>query len=154
MLLSENLGALAEFRREAWEFQQTFETPLKKLQAFVSTIVSAGEQWRTANVTLELVVFEPQHLIALLKENSIPPSYERGVTLTAKGQKEIEALLCAVLQDWIDFVCVPEPESFAIYADHDEFTTIYAHSRSDLNRVTEVLLRKGFKPEPNYTRQL
>ncbi len=99
MLLSENLSALAEFRRTAWEFQQTFETPLKNLPAFVSTIVGAGEQWRAASVTLELVVFEPQNLIALLSDNA-------------------------------------------------------ARSHSNLNRMTEALLRDGFKPESDYRRQL
>ena len=154
MLLSENLSALAEFRRTAWEFQQTFETPLKNLPAFVSTIVGAGEQWRTASATLELVVFEPQDLIALFSNNSIPPHFEPGVTVTADGREEIEALLCALLGDWIDFVFIPEPETFAIYADHDEFTTFYAHTRSNLNRVTEALLKMGFRQVLDYERQL
>jgi len=154
MILFANPSALEKFRSVAWEFQYTFETPLKTLPAFVSTIVGAGGAWKSANVTLELVVFEPQKLIALLKKSSILPRYERGVTLTAEGREEIEALLCAVLGDWIDFIFVPTPESFVIYADHDEFTTFYAHTRSDLNRVTDALLHHGFKPEPDYERHL
>jgi len=46
MKLSENPDALTKFRRTAWKFQQTFQTPLKNLQPFVSTIVKAGEQWK------------------------------------------------------------------------------------------------------------
>jgi len=154
MTLSENPAALKRFRRTPWKFQSTFETPLKNLPAFVLTIASAGEQWKTGSLTLELVVFEPRNLIALLERNSIPIRYERGVTLTASGKQEIEDLLCAVLGDWIDFLFVPEPKSFAIYADHDEFTTLYAQTRSNLNRVVHRLSDKGFKIERDYKRQL
>jgi hypothetical protein len=105
-------------------------------------------------LTLEQVVFDPEHLVALLSSKAIPPRYERGVSLAATGRGEIEALLCAVLGDWIDFSFVPEPKSFAIYADHDEYTTFYSHTRSNLNRVTQALLSKGFQEVQGYERQL
>jgi hypothetical protein len=154
MTLSENPGALKKFRRTAWKFLQTFQTPLKNLPAFMSTIVRAREPWKTGCLTIERAVFEPRHLIALLAKNSIPARYERGVSLTAAGQEEIEALLCAVLGDWIDFIFVRDPKSFAIYADHDEYTTFYARTRSNLNRVTETLMHEGFQTVPDYERQL
>jgi len=154
MTLSENPAALKEFRRTTWKFQQTFQTPLKNLQAFVSTIVSAAEPWRAGCLTIEQAVFEPGHLVALLAKNSIPSRYERGVSLTAAGQEEIEALLCAVLGDWIDFIFVPQPKSFAIYADHDEYTTFYAQTRSNLNRVVKALSDRGFQIVQGYEREL
>ena len=125
MKLIENPAALKEFRRTAWKFQQTFETPLKDLKLFVSTIAQAGGLWRSANLTTELVVFDPTQLIDLLNANSIPPRYQRGVSIIAAGQEETEALLEAALGDWVDFIFVPEPKSFAIYADHNEFTTFF-----------------------------
>jgi hypothetical protein len=103
-------------------------------------------------LTIEQVVFDPEHLVALLTSNAIPPRYERGVSLTATGQGEIEALLCAVLGGWIDFIFVPEPKSFAIYADHEEYTTFYSNNRSNLNRVTQALLSGGFREVPGYER--
>jgi hypothetical protein len=120
----------------------------------VSTIVKAGEQWKAGCLTIEQVVFDPGDLIALLHANSLPSRYERGVSLTAVGHQEMEALLCAALGEWIDFIFVPEPESFAIYADHDEYTTFYAHTRSNVNRVTEALLEMGFQQVLDYERQL
>jgi hypothetical protein len=153
MTFSENPSALKKFRRTAWKFQQTFQTPLKNLEPFVSTIISAGEQWKSGSLTIEQAVFDPNELIALLNRNSLPPRYEYGVSLTALGQQEVEALLSAALAGWIDFIFVPEPKSFAIYADHDEFTTFYAHTRSNLNRVTKALIGKGFQPVLGYERE-
>ena len=154
MTLSENPGALKKFRRTPWRFQQTFHTPLKNLQAFVLTIVTSGEPLKSGCLTIEQVVFDPEHLIALLTSKAIPPRYERGVSLTVIGQGEIETLLCAVLGDWTDFIFVPEPKSFAIYTDHDEYTTFYSHTRSNLNRVAQALLGKGFQEVPGYKREL
>jgi hypothetical protein len=152
MKLTEDPAALKKFRRSAWKFQQTFETPLKNLQSFVSTIFKVGGPWKSASVTIEQAVFDPEHLIALLNKHVIPPRYERGVCITAEEQHEIEPLLCATLGDWVDFIFVPQPKSFAIYADHDEYTTFYAQTRSNLNRVTRALLDNGFRAVPDYER--
>ncbi|HEX3106055.1 MAG TPA: hypothetical protein VHQ22_16550 [Terriglobales bacterium] len=39
-LLSEEPGEIAKFRAEPWVFQQTFKTPLKELNRFVSIFLS------------------------------------------------------------------------------------------------------------------
>ena len=74
--------------------------------------------------------------------------------MTAVGRQEIEELLHATLSDWVDFLFVPAPKTFVIYADHDEYTTFYANSRSNLNRVTESLLTQGFEEVSGYQRRL
>jgi len=76
------------------------------------------------------------------------------ISLTAAGRREIETLLHAIFSDWVDFIFVPEPRSFAIYADHDEYTTFFAHTRSNLNQVVTTLVDKGFKTVPGYDRRL
>jgi hypothetical protein len=45
------------------------------------------------------------------------------------SDKEIAPLLEAALGDWVDFLFVPVPKPFAIYADHDDYITLYANSR-------------------------
>jgi hypothetical protein len=103
--------------------------------------------------TIEQAVFEPTHLIKLLADHSIPPRYECGVRFTTEGQKETQLLLHAILSDWIDFIFVPEPKSFAMYGDHDEYTTFFAHSRSNLNRVVHALSGE-FRMVSDYERRL
>ncbi len=61
----------------------------------------------------------------LCADNSIELDNFWKFTLRAKGQQNVAELLEAMLGDWIDFVFVPTTESFAIYADHDEYTTFY-----------------------------
>jgi hypothetical protein len=63
-------------------------------------------------------------------------------------------LLEAALSDWIDFIFVPTPKPFVIYADHDEFTTFYANTKSNLNPVVEALSARGFKRVQDYERDL
>ena len=144
---------LDQFCKNPWEFQQTFETPLKNLQSFVSTILLSDEPLRGGNLTIDRVVFEPRDLNAMLARYSIPPRCERGLRLTAVGPHETEELLRVVLSEWIDFLFVPDPRFFAIYADHDEYTTFYADNRASLERIVKALSNGGFKAKPEYQRR-
>jgi hypothetical protein len=153
MTLSEAPGAVKQFRKKAWRFQQTFATPLKNLQAFVTTIVS-GQEFQGGCLTIDQVVFEPKHLISLLGNYSIPPRYGRGTSITAHSQEEVAALLEAALGDWLDFIFTPVPKPIVIFADHDEYTTFFANTRSSLNRVVTALSTQGFKEIGDYERRL
>ena len=153
MNLSETPSALKQIRKAAWKLQQTFKTPLKNLRPFVAAILSTASP-ETAVITIEQAVFEPEHWIDLLTRYSLPPRYGKGVSVTAVGQQEVEELLHTAFTDWFDFLFVPTPKPFVIYADHDEYTTFYANTRSNLNRVVKALSAQGFEEVIGYTRQL
>jgi hypothetical protein len=121
-------------------------TPKPRLSSYVAGIMSAHEKMDSGCVTIEQVVCEPTHLIKLLASHSLPPQYGCGLSVNATGQQVLEMLLLAVFSDWIDFILVPEPKSFGIYADHDNFTTFFAHTRSNLNGVVKVLAGGGSVP--------
>ena len=153
MKKSEAAEALEEFCRNPWEFQQTFETPLKNLQPFVKAIVSSGEGLQTASLIIDQVVFEPRALIQMFEKYSVPLTYDHGVCLSPEGQHEVEELLGSVLSEWIDFLFLPGMQSFAIYADHDEYTTFYSRARTGIDRLAVLLSDHGFKRVPNYERR-
>lgn len=139
--------------QESVEVQQTFKTPLNNLQPFVATIISTASP-EIACVTIEQAVFEPKHWIDLLTRHSLSPRYGKGASVTAVGRQEVEELLHTAFTDWFDFLFVPTPKPFVIYADHDEYTTFYANTRSNLNRVVEALVAQGFEQIAEYKRQL
>jgi len=72
------------------------------------------------------------------------------MTITANNAEEVSPLLEAALADWVDFVFFSVPKSIVIYADHDEYTTFYANSHSNLNRIKEAMSRKQFKSIEGY----
>jgi hypothetical protein len=152
MTVSESPAFLKKFRKTPWKLQQTFITPHRNPQHFVAEIISACLPCRSGCLTLDQVIFEPTNLINLFKSYSISAQYGHGWSITAEGKHETEALLYAALHDAVDFIFVPKPTPFAIFADHDEFTTFYAHTRSNLNRVAEALTRGGFEAVPGYQR--
>jgi len=154
MTLSEAPGSLKRFRRTPWRFQRTFHTPLKKLQPFVATIVSSREPLQAASVTIDEVVFEPKHLMSLLSRYSLPSQFGRDWCIATNAELEIAELLEAALSDWVDFAFVPSPKPFVIYADHDEYTTFYANTKSNLNGVVQALSGAGFGEVPDYERNL
>lgn len=154
MTLSPTPGALKRFRQAVWRFQQTFHTPLKDLDRFVSTIFSAHGPPDKGCVTIDQVVFEPRILNALLAEHSIAGGLGRDVTLDATGRQEVEGLLRSTLGDWIDFLFVPQPKPYVIYADHDEYTTFYANSKGNLSKIVHALSEGGFKRIEDYERSL
>jgi hypothetical protein len=135
------------------KFQQTVETPLKNLPPFAAAITSAVPRAVSGSVTIDTWVFQPEHWIALLTRYSIEPRYARGICVTAVGREEIKALLEAAFGDWLDFIFIPQPGSFAIYADHDEYTTFVAQTRSNLNRVATAVKVSGAKLVSDYERR-
>ena len=153
MKVSDTPSALNQIRKTPWKFQQTFKTPLKNLKPFVATILSTTSP-QSACITIEQAVFEPTRWIDLLNRYSLPPRYGKGVSVTAAGRQEIEELLYTAFSDWFDFLFVTTPKPFVIYADHDEYATFYANTRSNLNRVVEALSAQGFEEVAEYSRQL
>jgi hypothetical protein len=152
MTLSETPGSLKRFRRTAWRFQQTFQTPVQDLPLFVAAILSVHDSILAGCVTIDQVVFEPKHLNAVLARHSLPIQPRHDWSLAASGREEVAELLDAALSDWLDFIFVPTPKPFVIYADHDEYTTFYANRKSNLNPVVEALSTRGFKRAQGYER--
>ena len=128
-------------------------TPLRNLEPFVATIISAREQIQVGTITIDSIVFEPKNLNALLASQSLPPSLQRESSIEAAGCEEVGVLLRAALSDGIDFWFIPTPKPFVIYADHDQYTTFFANMKSNLNGVAEPLLKQGFK-RVDYERHL
>jgi hypothetical protein len=152
MIVSHTSGTIKRFGRTPWRFQTTFGTPLDNLDLFVSTIFSADPRIEEGCVTIDQVVFEPKQLMELLSSNSLPVNYGHDWSYTVTGKQQLHELLKASLAGWVDFLFIPTPKPFVIYADHDEYTTFYANTKSNLNRVADVLLEKGFKQIPDYQR--
>lgn len=152
MRLSETSEETDRFLRIPAKFQKTFLTPIKDLHRFVATILSPF-RLEHGRVTIEQVIFPPTNLLALLASHSIHTQHCNDITVTAFGQSEIAALLEAALGDWLDFLFVPTPKSFAIYVGHDEHITFFADSHSELLLVTTGLDSKGFTAAPDYIRE-
>jgi len=153
MKASSNPKALKQFLRTPWPLQETFLTPLKDLERFVSTFISVSKPIKKGCVTINQYVMEPKTLNAYLAHHSVSEQIAHGVSLEAEGQQEVEALLRATLADWIDFLFIPTPKRFAIYADHDEYTTFYTNTKGDLSRIVLALREKGFKTVDGYERK-
>jgi hypothetical protein len=154
MTVSENPSSLEQFRRTPPQYQQTFQTPLQNLPSFVQTILSVDRHIQGGCVTIDQVVFDLKHLVAILAKHSPPAQCGHALSLTVAGQHEVKALLEAAFSDWVDFLFVPTPDSYVMYADHDEYTTFYADTRSNLDRVAEALSAKGFAKVHGYVRHL
>lgn len=124
MNYSVSADRLKELRENRWAFQQTFLTPLDDLKSFVAVIVR-GLGLQGGTLTVGQAVFEPKHLIDLMRGHSIPPRFDRGTCLKAEAADEVVSLLESAFSDWIDFLFEPASKSFAIFADHDEYTTFF-----------------------------
>jgi len=126
MELSENTNLLRKFRKTAWRFQQTFGTSSTDRQVFAASVVSAIHSLQAASVIVDQVVFEPKHFFAMLGRHPLPPHGLNKTSITALGPQEAGALLVAALGDDVDFLFVPVPRPFLVFADHHDYATIYA----------------------------
>ena len=152
--LSHNPGSLAKFSRKAWRFQRTIRTPLTNLESFVAEIVSALVPIEKGIIAIDGYVFEPKNLRKLLSAYPQSMSLTHNWSIESIATPSIEEMLLATFQDWIDFAFIPTPQPFVIYADHDEYTTFYAMTQSNMNRVVQPLLAQGFTQVKDFERSL
>jgi len=145
-LLSSIPEAIHQFRANPWPYQTTLVTPRKKMEDFLSALLPAFHVDRGVAST-DQVVFEPDSFLELLKARGLTIENYWTFCADASNTEDVAALLDAMLYDWIDFVFVPSPESFAIYADHDEFLTLYVPTSSGLDQLITRLNVVGFSFE-------
>ena len=155
MRIFESPGTLKRYRGTVWEVQQTFQTPLEALARFVDVIMSASRAINGAMVIFDQVVFEPSaELLPLYAKYSLPEKwYGDDLIIEAQDPREVRELLQAMLSEWIDFLLVPAPELFVMYADHDEYVTFLAHRPEQLGGVVDALTAANFRAV-QYVREL
>lgn len=147
-------GALKGLRRRAeTSFQRTFATPLKRLPEFVGALIPADPPIRTATAIVESVVFEPKHLVSLLVAHGLPTPYGAQSSIAAASFEESATLLEALLGDWLDFYFAPEPKHILLYADHDEYTTVFATRKGPLSQIAKRMSVLGIAEIADYTRR-
>jgi hypothetical protein len=139
--------------RSGGYFQETFRTPLRQLASFSATVVAAHAPLEAGSVTVEQVVFSPKHLEALLTRYKVPLTYGPDWTIRAVGPKEIAALLEAAWADSLDFHFTPTPKRFHLFADHDEYTTVFGATKGHVAKLATALTSAGFSRVDGYERQ-
>ena len=88
-----------------------------------------------------------------MSKNMLSEKLQRDTTLAVVDPDKVKELLHAALSDWLDFAFVPIVKLFVIYADHDQYTTFYANTKSNLERIRLSLLAKRFEEVRNYERK-
>jgi hypothetical protein len=146
MRIYESSATLEQFRQAPWEFQQTFQIPLKDLERFVDVIMEAIPEANGATAVLDEIVFEPRYeLFSFYAKYSLPQKWSgHDVTIEAQSAAEAKELLSAVLDEWVDVLFVPIPGPFVIYADHDEYITFLGHERLQLGACVDALTAAKF----------
>jgi len=151
--IRERSGA-SKLRRTIARFdQRTFQTPLNALPKFVDLLLAGNPEIAAASLLIEQVVFVPQRLEKLLTDHKLPLHY-RDCSIVAEDHQESKDLLAAALAGDLDFYFVPEPKRFILYADHDEFATLFAAKKGMLSSIAAALIASGFEEESDYRREL
>jgi hypothetical protein len=107
--------------------------------------------WKGVSITLDEVVMNPTHIKSFFIED-ISDQLRHDTSIDANGGQAAR-FLQAAFSDWVDFLCFPTPKLFVIYADHDEYATFYANSKSALNYIIIPLRDAGFTIVPDWTRE-
>ena len=148
-------GHLRRLRRTVASLEQrTFRTPLQRLEPFISCLLAQDPPFTTSAVLVDQVVFTPKHLEDLLTGHKLPLNYGEGQSIAAEDSQETVALLGAALADWLDFYFVPNPKKFILYADHDEYTTLFAVRKGTLSQLVGRLAQAGVSEVSGYHRDL
>lgn len=154
MKFLETPGAIKKFGRTSWKFQVTFQTPLKALESFVSVILGQDTGIQRGTLTVHEVVFEADKLQALIPSGGDSLVIGKDSCFEAEGRTEVGKLLNAAFGEWVDFLFVPDPRPFVIYADHDEYTTFFFNSKSGISQLGEGLVKSGVRQVHDYQRKV
>ena len=153
MIVTHTPGAVKKFRRTPWRFQQTIEIPqgFSGVEGFASAIAAHGHI-EEATVIIDEIIFDMERMTALCPAGA-PLPLTRESSLSATGN-EVATLLATAFIDAPDFIFIPTPKPFVCYADHDNWITFYANTKSNLNHIIEPLTSLGYKLVKNWQREL
>jgi len=116
---------------------------LKDLPWFARQLVNSAGGFRAALLVVA-IIFDPDALAALRRTlGEQRPVGEAPGHLIEGDADELTATLAAALQNGLDVTVLFEPARLAIFADHDEYTTIF--SSSPLGELKEQLTARGVK---------
>lgn len=146
-------GALLRFKQSPGKFQHTFKTDLERLPTFVAALLAGTPPITSGTVTIKSVVFEPKHLRQVLAMHAIKDEPVSGMAITASGPEELHSLLIGTFSDWLDFYFTPRPGPFTVYADHDEYTTVFASRKFPISKIATAMALAGIADVPGYARE-
>jgi hypothetical protein len=128
-------------RRREWKRQFTCVTPLKDLPWFARQLVSSVGAFRAALLVVD-VIHDP-HAIAALRRaiGEERPVGEAPGHLIEADPGELSVALAAALENTLDVTVLFEPARVAVFADHDEYTTVF--SSAPLGDLKERLTQRG-----------
>ena len=154
LTITKSPGAIKRFRRTPWRFQQTVEIPEgDEIARFVTSLIGVHIGIEQATVTVAEIIFHTARMDAVLGSLAAE-QLTRESAVTAKGRAAIEQLLIAAFWDGNEFIVVPTPKPFVMYADHDGWVTFYANTKSNLNHIIGPLVSDGFKLVKDWAREL
>lgn len=142
-------GAVKRFRHPPGTYQQSFRTPLDRLPVFVAALLAGTPPITAGTVTVKSVVFTPEHLARFLAIHNLTQEVAPDSAVTASGAQEVRELLAATLADCLDFYFLPKPHRFLVYADHDEYTTVFSARRTAVSRIANAMAVAGFADVPD-----
>jgi hypothetical protein len=138
--------ACAQWRREhakrrEWKRQFTCHTPLKDLPWFAGELVKSAGDFRVALLLVDVILgtYTIEKWRRSMGEER--PVGETPAHVIEANPDELTAGLAAALADVVDVTVLFEPARLAIFADHDEYTTIF--SSSPLGDLRERLIARG-----------
>jgi hypothetical protein len=145
------VGELKRLRSRTGPEQATFHVPPTRAGDFAATLLATGAGADHARIVIANVVFEPRHLNAAVGRNDLE-AWLADETVIDAGAGEAQALLTAGLSDWVDFWFAPSPGGFLLFADHDEWSTVFAHKKGVVSRASEALRAAGFREVVGFER--
>jgi hypothetical protein len=145
--------AMRAFRTQPYAFQLTITRPLERLDEFIDGLLS-NHLVESAVICTDQIVFKPEHVIDMANASDfeLPDCWDFKLSINSK--KYVLSWLNACLRDWIDFLFYCNDSDLAIYADHDEFITIYLSSSAQFIKTLNYCNENQFVVHENYRRIL
>jgi hypothetical protein len=142
-------------RRRDWKKQVTCVTPLNRLAWFSNTLVEHLMPFQSALLVIDQVVFKVPPALAAIRLGA----GETRSILEAPGHlfedepELFRAALEAALSDWIDLRVNLLPPRYALWADHDEYTTVFSQSPGQIADLKRALARAKIEIVDSYERE-
>jgi len=152
LALASTPGESKKLRKKAGGAQMTFAVSRAGAATFAAALLSGDPPCDRAALVIEGVSRTLYHVGPLIAR---PPleALPRDTTIAANSREASAALLAAALSDCVDFWFVPTPGGLIVYADNDEYATVFAHRQGAVSKAGERLRAAGLPEVAGYERR-